>query len=152
MAINVARKVLFLCTGNSARSIMAEAYVNAVGKGQWRAFSAGSKPDGRVHPLALVTLAEVDLRSESVRSKSWEDFSRPDAPMMDVVITVCETSADETCPLWPGSPRTLHWPIPDPTVADGTIEDRMATFRGVFDLIRKTVDGFLVEEAMAPRE
>ncbi len=130
---------------------MAEAYLNAAGKGRWRGFSAGSKSDGLVHPLALVTLAEVDLRPKASRSKSWDEFCALDAPIMNVVITVCEKSADETCPLWPGSPRTLHWPFPDPASVEGTIEDRMATFRGVFDLIRKTVDAFIDEEKMASK-
>jgi arsenate reductase (thioredoxin) len=139
--------VLFLCTGNSARSLMAEAYLNAVGKGRWKAFSAGSKPEDRVHPLVHLVLAEVDLDPTTLRPKSWDEFTAVDAPRMHAVITLCEISADELCPLWPGSPRTLHWPIPDPAAIEGSIEDRMATFRGVLELIRKAVDGFMADDA-----
>lgn len=151
MATNDPRNILILCTGNSARSIMAECYINAVGKGRWHAFSAGSKPAGHANPLALTTLAEAGFSLGELRSKSWDEFARAGAPVMDVVITVCDNAANETCPIWPGSPRTLHWPFPDPAAAEGTIEDRMATFRGVFELIRKNVDAFLADEAMAAR-
>ena len=149
MATSAPSNVLILCTGNSARSIMTECYFNAIGKGQWRAFSAGSKPIGKVSPIALTILAETGLRPDDARSKSWNEFAGLDAPKMDVVITVCDNAANETCPLWPGSPRTLHWPFPDPAAAEGTIEDRIATYRGVFELIRRHVDAFIVEEAAA---
>jgi arsenate reductase (thioredoxin) len=145
MAKPPSSSILIVGTGNVARSIMAEAYINALPKAQWHAASAGSKPAGKVHPLATTVLAEFDLRPE-LRSKSWEEFAGPRAPVMDVVITVCDRAAGETCPLWPGTPRLLHWPIPDPTTAEGTIEDRMATYRAVFELIRKNVDAFLAEE------
>ena len=147
MAATAPRNVLILCTGNSARSIMAEQYINAVSRGRWKAFSAGSKPTGKVNPLALATLAEAGIEPSEARSKSWDEFAGVDAPTMDLVITVCDNAANETCPFWPGSPRTLHWPFPDPAAAEGSFEHRMATFRGVFDLIRANVDAFLVEEA-----
>jgi arsenate reductase (thioredoxin) len=142
--------VLFVGTGNVARSVMAEAYINSVAQGRWHALSAGLDPAGKVHPLAATILAEFDLRPE-LRSKSWDEFAGPTAPVMDFVVTVCDKASAETGPLWPGSPRLLHWPIPDPTLAEGTIEDRMAIFRAVFDLVKKHVDAFLVEEASTAR-
>lgn len=142
------RKLLIVGTGNVGRSIMAEAYVNAVAAGSWIAASAGAQPAGKISPLAAITLAEFDLRP-SLRSKSWTEFSGPDAPLMDVVITVSEEAAGEACPLWRGAPRMLHWPIPDPTLAAGMFEDRMDAFRAVFDAIRMNVDRFLAEEASA---
>ncbi|MEQ1614808.1 MAG: arsenate reductase ArsC [Hyphomicrobiaceae bacterium] len=142
------RNLLIVGTGNVGRSIMAEAYVNAVAEGAWKASSAGAQPAGRINPLAAITLAEFDLRP-SLRSKSWTEFSGPGGPLMEVVITVSEEAAGEACPLWRGTPRMLHWPIPDPTLAVGTLEDRMAAFRAVFDAIKMNVDRFLAEEASA---
>lgn len=140
------RNVLIIGTGNVGRSIMAEAYLNAAASGTWRAASAGSKPAGKVSPLAAVVLAEFDLRP-ALRSKSWSEFTGPSAPAFDFVITVCEDAAGEAAPVWPGAPRLLHWPLPDPTTAKGLFEDRMAIYRAIFDAIRRRVDGFLVEEA-----
>jgi arsenate reductase len=121
--------VLFLCTGNSARSILGEALLNHWGKGKFRAFSAGSFPTGIVNPLALELLQSLLLPIEGVRSKSWSEFAMPDAPVMDFVITVCDQAASEICPIWPGQPITAHWGIPDPAAIAGSIEQRRAAFR-----------------------
>ena len=121
--------VLFLCTGNSARSIIGEALLNHWGKGKFRAFSAGSFPKGEVHPLALELLQALHLPIDGARSKSWSEFAAPDAPAMDFVITVCDQAASEVCPIWPGQPITAHWGIPDPAAATGTVEERRAAFR-----------------------
>ena len=142
------RNLLMIGNGNVGRSIMAEAYVNAVADGTWLAASAGAQPAGKINPLAALTLAEFDLRP-ALRSKSWIEFTGPDAPLLDVVITVSEEAAGEACPVWRGAPRMLHWPLPDPTLAAGTLEDRMAAFRAVFDAIRMNVDRFLAEELSA---
>ncbi len=112
--------VLFLCTGNSARSILAESALNKLGEGRFRGFSAGSFPKGAVNPVALRLLERIDYPTEGLRSKSWEEFSRPDAPHMDFVFTVCDDAAGETCPVWPGHPMTAHWGIEDPSHAEGT--------------------------------
>ena len=121
--------VLFLCTGNSARSIMAEALLRARGAGRFRALSAGSHPKGEVHPLALETLAAARVPAAGLRSKSWSEFSGADAPQLDFVITVCGNAAKETCPVWPGHPITAHWEIDDPAAAVGTAEERAQSFR-----------------------
>ncbi len=124
--------VLFLCTGNSARSIIAEALLRARGAGRFRAFSAGSHPKGEVHPLALQTLALVQQPTVGLRSKSWDEFSGPDAPKLDFVVTVCGNAAKETCPVWPGHPITAHWEIDDPAAAVGTEEERARAFRRAY--------------------
>lgn len=116
---NRVRNVLFLCTGNSARSILAEALLNRNGAGHFRAFSAGSQPKGEPHPMALAVLAEHGLSIEGLRSKSWEEFARSDALTMDLIITVCDNAAGETCPIWPGHPTTAHWGIEDPASVEG---------------------------------
>ena len=120
---------LFLCTGNSARSILGEALLNHWGKGRFRAYSAGSFPNGTVHPMALELLRSMKLPTEGLRSKSWNEFARADAPVMDFVITVCDNAANEVCPIWPGQPITAHWGVPDPAAAQGSEAERMAAFR-----------------------
>jgi arsenate reductase len=124
--------VLFLCTGNSARSIFGEALLNHWGKGRFRAFSAGSFPKGIAHPLAIELLQSLLLPVEGVRSKSWNEFAAPDAPTMDFVITVCDQAASEVCPIWPGQPITAHWGVPDPAAATGSIDAQRAAFRDAF--------------------
>ena len=124
--------VLFLCTGNSARSIMAEVLLNHIGKGRFRAFSAGSHPRGSVHPLALETLRRNHLLVEGLRSKSWDEFARPAAPQLDFVFTVCDRAAQEMCPLWPGQPMTAHWGIEDPALAEGALELQQRAFNLAF--------------------
>jgi protein-tyrosine-phosphatase len=124
--------VLFLCTGNSARSIMAEALLRARGAGRFRALSAGSHPKGEVHPLALETLAAARMPTAGLRSKGWNDFSGADAPPLDFVITVCGNAARETCPVWPGHPITAHWEIDDPASAVGTAEEKAQAFRRAY--------------------
>lgn len=119
---------LFLCTGNSARSIMAEALLNAMGRGRFRAFSAGSHPRGEVHPLARELVQKNRLPMQELHSKSWEEFAKPGAPRMDFVFTVCDTAANEVCPVWPGQPMTAHWGIPDPAAVTGTEEERRKAF------------------------
>jgi arsenate reductase len=126
------RNVLFLCTGNSARSILAEALLNYRGQGHYQAFSAGSQPKDQVHPLALETLQRHHVPLEAVRSKSWNEFATPDAPLMDFVFTVCDNAAGETCPIWPGQPITAHWGIADPAAVDGTDEERRRAFTKAF--------------------
>jgi arsenate reductase (thioredoxin) len=135
--------VLFLCTGNSARSIMAEMYLNHAGRGRFRAFSAGSKPKGEVHLLSLDTLREADVPIPNARSKSWDEFAAPGAPHMHLVITVCDNAAGESCPIWPGAPARSHWSFPDPAAAEGSEAERRAAFRRIFSDIRKTIDELL---------
>lgn len=124
--------VLFLCTGNSARSILAERLMDHLGAGRFRGYSAGSFPKGTVHPLALTLLSEQGLPTEGLRSKSWDEFARPDAPTMDFVFTVCDQAANEVCPVWPGHPITAHWGLPDPAAVEGSEAHRMLAFREAF--------------------
>jgi arsenate reductase len=124
--------VLFLCTGNSARSIMAEVLLNHIGKGRFRAFSAGSHPRGSVHSLALETLRRSHLPVEGLRSKSWDEFALPGAPQLDFVFTVCDRAAQEICPMWPGQPMTAHWGIEDPALAAGTADQQQRAFNLAF--------------------
>jgi arsenate reductase len=124
--------VLFLCTGNSARSIMAEALLNHFGKGRFHAFSAGSHPRGSLHPLALETVTRNHLPVEGLRSKSWDEFAAPGAPPLDFVFTVCDRAAKEMCPLWPGQPMTAHWGIEDPASVEGTTEQQRRAFNAAF--------------------
>jgi arsenate reductase len=120
--------VLFLCTGNSARSIIAEALLNHWGRGRFNAFSAGSHPKGEVHPLALDTLSRARVPVNDPRSKSWDEFATPDAPPLDFVFTVCDNAAHEVCPIWPGQPMTAHWGIADPAAVEGTDEEKERAF------------------------
>jgi arsenate reductase len=120
--------VLFLCTGNSARSIIAEALLNHWGRGRFRAFSAGSHPKGEVHPLALDVLRRARVPTENPRSKSWDEFATPDAPPLDFVFTVCDNAANEICPIWPGQPMTAHWGIADPAAVEGSDDERARAF------------------------
>ncbi|HWX33861.1 MAG TPA: arsenate reductase ArsC [Steroidobacteraceae bacterium] len=121
--------VLFLCTGNSARSILAESLINALGRGKFRAFSAGSFPKGRVHPMALELLGRMNLPTEGLRSKSWDEFAVPGAPPLDFIVTVCDNAAGEVCPVWPGKPMTAHWGIADPAAVEGSETDQALAFR-----------------------
>lgn len=135
--------VLFLCTGNSARSIMAEALVSTMGDGRFRGFSAGSQPKGAVNPLALEQVAPTGYPLENLRSKSWEEFAAPDAPLMDFIFTVCDDAAGETCPYWPGQPVTAHWGIADPAAVEGTDEQKRAAFHQAFHQIRARLNIFV---------
>lgn len=131
--------VLVLCTGNSARSVLGEALINDLGGGKWTAYSAGAKPVGRVNPFSLEILAEKGHSTEGYRSKSWDEFALPDAPRMDLVITVCDNAAGEVCPVWPGHPSKVHMGFPDPADAKGSHEERLAEFRKVYAMIEAKV-------------
>ena len=124
--------VLFVCTGNSARSIIAEGLLNEMGGGRFRAWSAGSHPKGTVHPMALAVLAEHRIPTDGFRSKSWEEFAQPDAPQMDFVFTVCDQAAGEVCPVWPGQPMTAHWGMPDPAAVQGDADTQRRAFLDTF--------------------
>jgi arsenate reductase len=134
--------VLFLCTGNSARSILAEAILNRRGKGRFNAFSAGSRPKGSVHPLALALLERKGLPTEGLRSKAWDEFAKPGAPVLDFVFTVCDNAAGEVCPIWPGQPMTAHWGQPDPAAVEGTDLDKTNAFREAFRMLERRIDMF----------
>ena len=135
--------VLFLCTGNSARSILSEAILNRLGDGRFRAYSAGSKPVGRVNLGALELLQRREFPTDGLRSKSWDDFSGPEAPEMDYVITVCNNAAGETCPVWPGHPATEHWDIEDPAGVGASDEERRAAFEEAYAVLEKRIGKFL---------
>ena len=135
--------VLFLCTGNSARSILAESLMNHWGSGRFRGFSAGSFPKGAVHPLALELLRRLGLPSESFRSKSWNEFAEPGAPPMDFVITVCDQAAGETCPVWPGHPVVAHWGVPDPAAVTGSEKERQQAFGDALAALERRVKLFV---------
>lgn len=135
--------VLFLCTGNSARSILAESILRKDGAGRFQAFSAGSMPKGTVHPLALRTLESMDYPADGMRSKSWLEFATPDAPVMDFVFTVCDNAAGEACPVWPGQPMTAHWGIEDPAAAEGTDLEKQAAFITAFRYLKNRIDTFV---------
>jgi arsenate reductase len=136
--------VLFLCTGNSARSIMAEAILNFKGKPNFNAYSAGSHPSGKVRPEALRQIEIAKLPATGYRSKSWEEFARADAPRLDFVFTVCDSAAKEVCPVWPGQPMTAHWGVPDPAAAVGTPEEIQRAFRDAYFLLQRRIELFLM--------
>ena len=131
---------LFICTGNSARSIVAEALLNEMGKGRFRAFSAGSQPKGAVHPLALLELQSRGISTGGLRSKSWEEFAAPGAPEMDFVFTVCDQAAGEVCPVWPGQPMTAHWGMPDPAAVEGSDEAKARAFLDTAITMKRRLD------------
>ncbi len=135
--------VLFLCTGNSARSIMAEALLNHWGKGQFKGYSAGSFPKGRVHPLALDILEKSGLPTNGLRSKSWNELAQRGAPVMDFVFTVCDQAAGETCPVWPGNPVTAHWGIPDPAAVEGSEAKQERAFRTAYLALENRIKLFV---------
>ena len=130
------RNVLFLCTHNSARSVLAESLLGVLGKDRFRAFSAGSHPSGRVNPFAIELARSISYPAECIRSKSWDEFAAPDAPHMDLVITVCDNAAGETCPYWPGQPATAHWGYADPSAGDAPDEAKLAAFGQTLQRIR----------------
>ncbi len=135
--------VLFLCTGNSARSILAEAYLNTAAKGRFAAYSAGSHPQGKVNPFALELLAKHRLDTSGLRSKSWDEFARPGAPVMDFVFTVCDQAAGEVCPMWPGQPMTAHWGVDDPAKVEGAEEHKRRAFMRAFSELSTRINLFL---------
>lgn len=134
--------VLFLCTGNSARSILAEGLLNSEGKGRFRAYSAGSFPKGTVNPLALKTLERAGIATAGFRSKSWDEFAKPGAPVMDFVFTVCDDAAGEVCPVWPGQPVTAHWGVTDPAAVGGSDAHRAKIFRETLHLLSNRIRVF----------
>lgn len=135
--------VLWLCTGNSARSILAEAILNREGRGQFKAYSAGSHPKGKVHPMALETLEEMGFRTDGYRSKDWNEFAAEGAPELNFVFTVCDNAAGEVCPAWPGQPMTAHWGIEDPAAVEGDEEVRRRAFRAAFFALQRRIGLFL---------
>jgi arsenate reductase (thioredoxin) len=136
--------VLFLCTGNSARSILAEAALNnlTIGRGRFRAYSAGSHPKGEVNPFAFELLRENRMSTDELRSKDWAEFARPGAPRLDFVFTVCDQAAAEVCPVWPGQPMTAHWGVPDPAAVEGTDGEKRKAFREAYYVLRRRIELF----------
>ena len=142
MAASREYNVLFLCTGNSARSIMAECAINRWGRGKFRGFSAGSHPRGAVHPLTLELLAELNYETKDLRSKNWDEFAAPGSPRFDFVFTVCDQAAAEQCPVWPGHPVTAHWSVPDPAAFEGTDDEKRRFFSRVHRELENRVKAF----------
>jgi len=147
-------QVLFLCNGNSARSIMAECAINRWGNGKFKGFSAGSHPQHEVHPLTIELLKDLHYDTSGLRSKSWDEFARPDSPRIDFVITVCDQTAAESCPIWPGHPTSGHWGVPDPVAFKGSEEQRRESFRRVYDELENRIKIFvrLPIETLDPSE
>lgn len=135
-----AYKVLFICTGNSARSILAEGILNGIGRGRFTAFSAGSRPTGTVHPLALATLQQIGMPHADHRSKGWGEFTGPGAPALDFVFTVCDNAAGEACPHWPGQPVTAHWGVPDPAAVTGTVDEQRRAFMDAAVTLKRRIE------------
>ena len=137
--------VLFLCTGNSARSVMSEALATILGKGRFQGYSAGSHPTGRINPYAIEQINRFapGYPVEGMRSKSWDEFATPEAPRMDFIVTVCDNAAGETCPYWPGRPPTAHWSYQDPAAVEGSVTDKRAAFARIFDQIKKRMEAFV---------
>ncbi|MDH3314248.1 MAG: arsenate reductase ArsC [Gammaproteobacteria bacterium] len=135
--------VLFLCTGNSARSILGEAILNRLGEGRFKAYSAGSQPAGKINPHAIELLERLDYPTDGLRSKSWDEFSGPDSPQLDFVFTVCDSAGKETCPVWPGHPMTAHWGIPDPAAVEGSEAEKRLAFSDVYRMLNNRITLFL---------
>jgi arsenate reductase len=135
--------VLFLCTGNSARSILAESLIDHLGQGKFRGYSAGSHPKGQVHPISMALLKQLKLPTENLRSKSWDEFAAPGAPILDFVFTVCDNAAGEVCPYWPGQPMTAHWGVEDPVAVDGTDAQKWEAFRRAFRTVENRIRLFV---------
>lgn len=135
--------VLFLCTGNSARSIMAEVLLDHWANGAFKGFSAGSHPKGEVHPMAIETLKRLKLPTEGLRSKSWDEFARPGAPQMHYILTVCDQAAGEVCPIWPGKPIEAHWGVPDPAAVTSSVDAQTAAFRDALLTLQRRIQFFL---------
>lgn len=134
--------VLFLCTGNSARSILAESLINHWGRGRFRGFSAGSHPKGTVHPIAIELLTHLKLSTQDLRSKSWDEFAKPGAEPLDFVVTVCDNAAGEVCPYWPGQPMTAHWGVPDPAAVEGSDTQKWMAFREALRALENRIKAF----------
>ncbi|WP_409562710.1 arsenate reductase ArsC [Hyphomicrobium sp. MC8b] len=134
--------VLFLCTGNSARSIMGEAIINRVGAGSFKGYSAGSMPKGDVHPMTINLLKKLNYDTSALRSKSWEEFAAPAAPALDFVFTVCDNAANEACPVWPGQPMTAHWGLPDPVAVEGSEVERALAFADTYRMLNNRISTF----------
>jgi arsenate reductase (thioredoxin) len=135
--------VLFLCTGNSARSIIAECLRNRLGRRKFQAFSAGSEPKGQIHPLTLRVLRKSNFDVKELRSKSWEEFARPDSPKLDFVFTVCDNAANEVCPVWPGQPMTAHWGVPDPAAVEGDEAEKYLAFADTMRMLNQRIGIFV---------
>lgn len=135
--------VLFLCTGNSARSIIAESILNRLGADRFTAYSAGSRPSGQIHPLTADLLAGLNYNIEGARSKSWDEFAADSAPQMDLIFTVCDNAANEVCPIWPGHPATAHWPFPDPAAFEGPETEHRVLFANVYEMIKRQIETFI---------
>jgi protein-tyrosine-phosphatase len=134
--------VLFLCTHNSARSVIAEAIINRVGAGKFKGYSAGSTPSGKIHPMAIALLDKLNYDTSAFRSKNWEEFAQPGAPNLDFVFTVCDNAANEVCPIWPGQPMTAHWGLPDPSAVEGTDTERALAFADTYRMLNNRIGIF----------